>query len=347
MERRGRKKRLQDPDGDFWVGCRRVRREIVHLPGRRRHLSGEGRLKVRLKAAPTPRRPDHHATFSLSTHRGRFWDGTQDLETTVEFDPSLLVDGDNSLTIDGLTDTGAPYSLFYVDSFDVSYVSRYRAHGNRVEAPASGNASVLISGFTRSDITVFDITLPARPVIVQAPVSLLGDGTYGVVVASRNPQAVYYALTPDAVRSPSRILPDLPSALRPADNEGEYLVITTQALKATAQLLADHRSDLRSQVVDIEDVYDEFNHGISSPYALKAFLAHARTRWRRPPLYVVLAADGSYDYKDVLGEGDNLIPPMMANTPAGLSLGRVDVERQKARRQDRDRRLPITHGRAE
>ena len=53
------------------------------------------------------------------------------------------------------------------------------------------------------------------------------------------------------------------------DNEGEYLVITTEALKETAQTLADYRSDLRSQVVDIEDVYDEFNHGIASPYALQ------------------------------------------------------------------------------
>ena len=79
------------------------------------------------------------------------------------------------------------------------YTSRYRAHGNKVEAQAAGNASVLISGFTRPDIAVFDITVPTQPVILQAPVSLTGDGTYGVVVASRNPRAVYYALAPDAV----------------------------------------------------------------------------------------------------------------------------------------------------
>ena len=38
----------------------------------------------------------------------------------------------------------------------------------------------------------------------------------------------------------------------------------------------------------------------------------------------MLAGDGTYDYKNVQGEGDNLIPPMMANTPVGpVPVGRV------------------------
>ena len=241
----------KDPDGDFWVwdyvyagfGAKSFAFRTDGAAG-----FGGGLLTVRLKGGTdTETNPDHHASFSLngSPIGEAFWDGTQDLETTLEFDGSLLVDGENTLTIDGLTDTGAPYSLFYVDSFDVRYTSRYRAHGNKVEAQAAGNASVLISGFTRPDIAVFDITVPTQPVILQGPVSLTGDGTYGVVVASGNPRAVYYALAPDAVASASRILPDTPSALREAQNEAEYLVITTQALKQTAQTLADYRHDLQ------------------------------------------------------------------------------------------------------
>ena len=71
-------------------------------------------------------------------------------------------------------------------------------------------------------------------------------------------------------------------------------------------------------MVDIEDVYDEFGFGVPSPYALQAFLAYARSTWTSPPRYVVLAGDGTYDYKDAFGFGDNLIPPMMVYTPDGL-----------------------------
>ena len=315
---------FNDPDGDFWVwdyvfagfGAK-------NLPFRADGAAriGEASVTIRLKGGTeSPAYPDHHATFSLNGNPigEAFWNDLDAREETVTFDPSLLVDGDNTLTIDGLTDTAAPFSLFYVDSFDVRYTSGYRAHGNKIECPASGNPAVLISGFTRSDLMVFDITVPTRPVMVQANVSLLGDGTYGVVVASSNPQAVYYGVAPDGVAHASRILPDTPSTLRSADNQGEYLVITTEALKETAQTLADYRSDLRAQVVDIEDVYDEFNQGIASPYAVRAFLAHARSKWRTPPRYVVLAGDGTYDYRNVQGFGDNLIPPMMAKTPSGL-----------------------------
>jgi uncharacterized repeat protein (TIGR01451 family) len=315
---------FNDPDGDYWVwdyvyagyGAKSF---TFRTDGATR--SDTGSVTIRLKGGTeTPADPDHHATFTLngSFIGEAYWNGTEALQTTLAFDASLLIDGENVLTIDGLSDTGAPYSLFYVDAFDVLYTSFYRAHGNKFEGPASGHAAVLVSGFTRPDVAVFDVTVPARPVIVQAPVTPTSDGTYGVVLASTDKQAVYYAVTPDAVAQPTRILPDTPSTLRQPDNEGEYLVVTTEALRETAQGLADHRSELRSQVVDIEDVYDEFNYGNASPYALRAFLAYARTQWQVPPRYVVLAGDGTYDYKDFLGFGGNAIPPMMASTPSGL-----------------------------
>ncbi len=316
---------FHDPAADFWIwdyfftgdGAKSF---PFRADGATR--AGQAWVTVRLKGgSDTPTAPEHHAAFSLNgTPIGEVWfDGLQAVETTQAFDASLLVDGENTLTIAILDDTGAPYSLFYLDSFDVRFSSTYRAHGNRLECPAAGHAAVLISGFTRPDVAVFDVTTPARPEIVQAPVSLQPDGTYGVVVGSTGRRAVYLALTPDAVSSVTRVLADTPSALRPPENAAQYLVITTAELKAEAQALADYRSDLISQVVDIEDVYDEFNDGVPSPYALRDFLAWARARWQTPPRYVVLAGDGSYDYRDVQGLGDNLIPPLMANTPSGLT----------------------------
>jgi len=313
-----------DPEGDFWVweyvyagfGAKSF---VFRTDGAAR--TGSGSLTIRLKGGTeTAANPDHHASFSLngSVIGDVSWDGTDEMEASVTFDASLLVDGENSLAIDGLTDTEAPYSLFYVDSFDVHYTSRYRAQGNRAEVPASGHPSIRITGFTQPGIAVFDITAPNQPVVVQAPVSPAGDGTWAVTVASENPDARYYAVALDAVLTAARIRPDAPSALRRPENGAEYLVITTDALRDTAQVLAEYRSDLRGQVVDIEDIYDEFNFGNASPHAVKAFLTYARTHWSIKPRYVVLAGDGTYDYKDAQGFGDNLIPPMMADTPAGL-----------------------------
>jgi hypothetical protein len=72
-------------------------------------------------------------------------------------------------------------------------------------------------------------------------------------------------------------------------------------------------------VVELEDIYDEFNYGISSPAAIKNFLSHAYNNWNKNgPDYVVLAGEGTYDYKNYMGYPDNLIPPMLVSTPHGV-----------------------------
>ena len=71
-------------------------------------------------------------------------------------------------------------------------------------------------------------------------------------------------------------------------------------------------------VVNLEDIMDEFNYGISSPIAIHDFLAYAYYNWEKAPRYVVLAGEGTYDYKDNMGLGDNLVPTMVVSTPSGL-----------------------------
>jgi hypothetical protein len=298
--------------------------ETKSFPFRTDSAARSGRASLTLHllgATDTPANPDHHAVVRLngSTLGDLSWNGIHPATKTFAFSASLLApNGENTLEVEGLTDTEAPYSVFYVDSFDVQYASYYRAYANRIECPVAGNASILVSGFTQPDVMVLDVTNPRRPVYVQASVQKTADGTYGVALSPESPEIVYSVVTPDAVRSAAWISPDTPSALRAASNQGEYLVITTRALASRAQALASLHSDLRAQVVDIEDVYDEFSFGLQDPRALKDFLAYARGHWGQPPRYVVLAGDGSWDYKDNLGYGGNLIPPMIVGTPSGI-----------------------------
>ena len=51
-------------------------------------------------------------------------------------------------------------------------------------------------------------------------------------------------------------------------------------------------------IVDIDEVYDQFDYGIFSPFAIQKFLRHTYTHWRSPkPTYVLLVGDAHYDYK--------------------------------------------------
>jgi hypothetical protein len=65
-------------------------------------------------------------------------------------------------------------------------------------------------------------------------------------------------------------------------------------------------------------VFDEFAGGAPDPEALRDFLRHARDHWAVPPRYVTLVGKGSFDYRELLGAGENLMPPIMVRTYKGL-----------------------------
>ena len=87
-----------------------------------------------------------------------------------------------------------------------------------------------------------------------------------------------------------------------------------------AQSLAEYRRSrgLATMVVGIEDIYDEFNAGIAEPSAIRAFLRHATSRWSTAPRYVTLVGRGTYDYRNIEGFGDNLVPTQLVGSPDGL-----------------------------
>jgi hypothetical protein len=105
----------------------------------------------------------------------------------------------------------------------------------------------------------------------------------------------------------------------------EYLLIAPDSLAQAAESLAQYRNALgiQTMVVGLEDIYDEFSFGIETPLAIRNFLRHATTRWATPPRYVTLVGRGTWDYKDFLGRGDNLIPTPLASTPWGLAASDV------------------------
>jgi len=286
--------------------------------------TGSARLTLRLQGGSnTDAALDHRAVIRLNGQPlgETTWDGLEPSVTTFDFDASLLQDGENRLEVEPHIGAGAPYSLIYIDSFDVVYDSLYRARGNQLECSTGDNPQILISGFTRGDVMVFDVTDPLRPVVVATEARAAADGTFGVALSAPAPNTRYFALTPDALVT-GEVAPGAQSNLKDPANAAEYVIVTTQELKAAAQTLADYRG-MPSLVVDIQDVYDEFGYGVSSPHALKAFLAYASSIWATPPRFVVLAGHGTFDYKDAFGFGGNLIPPMMVSTPDGLAASDV------------------------
>lgn len=68
-------------------------------------------------------------------------------------------------------------------------------------------------------------------------------------------------------------------------------------------------------MVDVVDIYDEFNFGHKSAQAIKHFLAYAIANWQLAPRFVLLAGDSSFDGRNYLGMGDSdLVPTKLIDT---------------------------------
>jgi hypothetical protein len=103
--------------------------------------------------------------------------------------------------------------------------------------------------------------------------------------------------------SPLGVFRDEPSRLKSVLRQADYVMVAHERLKkAVEPLAAFHRSrGLKVAVVDIQDVYDEFNGGILHPRALRDFLSYAYHKWKKPaPRYVLLVGDASWDAKNEL-----------------------------------------------
>lgn len=221
--------------------------------------------------------------------------------------------------------SSAPIRL---DWYEVEYVRRLKALGGeiRFNGPgrgdgAGGNAqagSVLefrVEGFPAADGAprVFEVSRGMRE-LGGLEHSAAGVLTFRDWAARPQPRR-YIALQPGRWKRPAAVVRDVQT---PRGPEGaEYVIITHAEFASAARRLADWRAEddrfgppLKTMVVDVQDIYDEFSGGLLDPAAIRIFLAQAVRRWPVPPVYVTLLGDGTYDYKNNSGlSHTNWIPP--------------------------------------
>ncbi|MFH0953727.1 MAG: C25 family cysteine peptidase [Verrucomicrobiota bacterium] len=320
---------FQDPEADVWLWCYLVGPvpgfDRTNLTARLDGVatSGTARVAVQLKGGSiTGVSPEHHAVVRVNgvqVGEGR-WTGFDECRIDAAFNQGILREGDNTVEVQDMPDSGAPYSVVYVDSLDLTYSRYCRAVDGRLLVRGDGNKVVTVGGFTNNQISVVDVTNPRQPAVLKNTTIDSRNGSFRVSFVPASRTAEYFVFTGGGVRAPERMEPAAPTCLTLPGNRARYLVITAEGLAGTAQALADYRAGqgLESKVVDLETIYDAFNYGIASPHAIRGFLKHAYRFWSAPPEYVVLAGNGTFDFKDHLGFGDNLVPTKMVDTPDGL-----------------------------
>jgi hypothetical protein len=113
------------------------------------------------------------------------------------------------------------------------------------------------------------------------------------------------ALADDRVASPAGIHANHPSHWHSAQSGSEIVMVTHEDFaSALPPIVRAHQAEGKSSaVVPVNDLYDEFNFGEHSPYAIRDFLQTASTAWHAAPKYLLLNGRASLDPRDYLGFG--------------------------------------------
>jgi hypothetical protein len=290
-----------------------------------------GRIRIQFQGftADANVAPDHHVKAVLNDRPlGESWfDGLGVHIAAFEVPAGVLRVGENRLMLQTVGVTGALVDQFYLNRIALETRAGYRATGDRLDfagpAASAVDQAFVLTGFTVPDVTVLEVTDPVRPVrLTGAAVARAGDGTYDVRFRDSGPAGRrYVAFGPGAARPPLRIVPNAASDWRSGLNGADWVVLTHPDFAGALQPLVERRraQGLRTAVVDINDVYDEFSYGVFDPRAIRAFVQHAYWQWRAPAsTYVLLVGEANLDYRRGYNSGPaNFVPSVTLDEVSG------------------------------
>ncbi|MEM6797433.1 MAG: C25 family cysteine peptidase, partial [Acidobacteriota bacterium] len=292
-------------DSWFWKKLVHNQKAPIGIPLDLSGLDPEGRISVRLGVRGWSK-PHNKASKEVADHRlvvrigqrtilAESWNGSNPHELVLEdapaawFDlesPELLLrvpvrretrDGDRALI-----------DVVMLNWVEVSY-------SHLAEAPARDERLLVDGG------EALNLGALAAPVRIYTSsggrAELQGSGVMPLEPADHAVRVSRQAL----LKTPVAVLPDSRSSWLEPAQQADYLIVTHQAFKQAIEPLANlHRKrGLKVSVAEVGDLYDEFNHGIAHPRAIRDFVAYASSTWQKPaPRFLLLVGDASWDLKN-------------------------------------------------
>ncbi len=270
--------------------------------------AGESRAVLRLKVvgySSSAHRADlevNGAALSAIEWQGEapyLWDSE-----AAGLGPVPVHEGTNTVTL--VADDEDAY--FFVDWVEIVYRRRYEFLDGSLQfrgpvGEPQGTYLFTIQGAGGSTPEIVDVLEGKRLVGIQG-----GDAAVFQAAAS---ESSYFAAAwgegflglDDVVRVEEEI-PRHPPLSDSLVNGADYVIVAHHDFLDAASDLKSfwetRRYDVTVDVVQIQDVYDEFNYGVFHPLAIRDMLSFAYAHWDPAPSYVLFLGDACWDYRHYL-----------------------------------------------
>lgn len=282
--------------------------QILSVPHLDSTSSQVGRLEVSLQGVIVGFPHDVSVALNGTTLGDVIFTGQNQGSLSVDIPAGVLQSWNNTVS---LTAQNGDYDTSLVDYIRITYPHQYVADSDRLKFTGAAGEEITVSNFSSTPV-VLDITDPNRPVQLTPRATSQG-GKYQIAVqvpfTTTNQEAgtqhTLLAVAQDRISSPPGVLPNHPSQWHGAQPGADIAMVTYGPFAGSLlPLVHAHQAEGKtSAVVPINELYDEFNFGEHSPFAIKRFLQAAKNNWKKKPAYLLLNGRASLDPRNYLGFG--------------------------------------------
>jgi len=266
---------------------------------------------------------NHLASINLNSAliENRSWGGQTEVifENEAPIPNSYLLHEENLLYINlpGMPDV--LHDQILLDYVDLTYWREYKTDEEKIKFTKPQNKpfglyQFQLENFRSDEVSVYKLG-SSKMENVQVTNNIEGSlftATFQDMVGSDDIE--YFAVAETEKKYPISIQPDINSNLKDPANAANYVIITiSDFVDSEGTLLFKQIWEEKGHevmIVDLQDIFDEFNFGIRSAEAIKDFLAYCYNFWSEPELtHVMLLGDGILDERDNSSNREyNLIP---------------------------------------
>ncbi len=286
---------------------------------------GQSSITVALQGVTQSQQHDVTVTLNGTTLGNVIFTGQQEGRAAFVIPAATLINGANSIT---MTSQLGSRDISLVDYINVSSPHAFTAALDLLKFTATPGNTVTVGGFLKPPTRLIDITNPLQPLTVAFTTSTQSSGyaLQATVPWTSSGTHSLLALADDALAVPVAFASHSPSNLHNPQPGAQVVMLTAPQFKPQiAPLAALRRSQGKSvAIVTVDDVYDEFNFGERSPYAIRTFLQTATTAWKTSPHFLLLMGDASVDPRNYLGFGFFDFVPTRIVTTAELKTASDD-----------------------
>jgi len=195
----------------------------------------------------------------------------------------------------------------YYDFYEVLYDRILNAENNLLKFNSPDTNTTVeyrINNFTSPNVKIFEISDQNNIDIINPISNSNGTIVFQSNIIPGNPKE--YIATAGNYKTPVSFSSRVPNQNIKGDLQSgaSFIIISPKEFLPAAERLKAQRERsgpnyIKTFVIDVEKIYNEFSGGLTDPLSIRNFLKYANSNWQERTVYVLFMGDGSYDYKNI------------------------------------------------